>query len=118
MSHSVTDMLVAAEKEKKKKYLTDAEAHHASFSPFVVIVDGALGHDAVLFLHCLAERLSSRWDKRFGKVFGWNKAQLSFAMIRATDLCLRGSCVSWRSGTGIDGEAGFPVVKFVYCDYV
>ena len=57
MFHSVADVLVAAE-EEKKKYLTAAEAHCASFSPFVVTVDGTFGHDAVLFLHCLAERLS------------------------------------------------------------
>ena len=35
MSHSVTNVLVAAE-EKKKKYLTDAEACCASFPLFVV----------------------------------------------------------------------------------
>ena len=36
MSHSVTDMLDAAEEEKKKKYLTAAEARHVSFPPFVI----------------------------------------------------------------------------------
>ena len=35
MSHSVTNVLVAAE-EEKKKYLTAAEAHRASFLLFVV----------------------------------------------------------------------------------
>ena len=37
MSHSVTDVLVATE-EEKKKYLTAAETRRASFSPFVVTV--------------------------------------------------------------------------------
>ena len=49
LSRSVVDMLVAAEEEKKQQYLTAAEGIHASFSPFVVTVDGALGHEAVLF---------------------------------------------------------------------
>ena len=54
MSCSVADLLIAAEEEKKKKYLTAAEVCHTSFSPFVVTVDGALRHDAVLFLCRLA----------------------------------------------------------------
>ena len=33
------------------------------------------------------------------------KAQLSFAVIRGTDLFLKGSHVSWRFGTSIDDGA-------------
>ena len=33
-----------------------------------------------------------------------------FAIVRATDLCLRGLRVRWRSGTDIDDGAGIPVV--------
>ena len=102
-----------AEEEKKRKYLTAAEARRGSFSPFVVTVDGALGPKAVLFLRCLAEKLSAGWEKSYGKILGWIKARLSFAVIRATDLCLRGSRVHWRSGTGIDDGAGLPTVMSV-----
>ena len=56
ISCSVTDVLVAAEEEKK--YLTTAEAYHAPFSSFVVTVDEAVEHDGVLFLCHLAEGLS------------------------------------------------------------
>ena len=87
-----------------------AEARRASFSPFVVTVDGALGPEAVLFLRRLAEKLSSRWEKSYGEVLGWIRARLSFAVIRATNLCLRGSHVRWQSGTGIDDGAGLPAV--------
>ena len=41
LSRSVEDVLATAE-EKKRKYVTAAEARRASFSPFVVTVDGAL----------------------------------------------------------------------------
>ena len=55
------------------------------------------------------------WDKFGEVVLRWIKAQLSFAVIRDTDLCLReSSCVRWRSGTGIDDEAGFPAVMPVH----
>ena len=84
-----------------------------SFSPFVVTVDGALGPEAVLFLRRLAEKLSVRWERGYGEILGWIKARLSFAVIRATDLCLRGSRVQWRSGTGIDDGAGLPDVMTV-----
>ena len=53
MSHSVADVLVAAEGEKKKKYLTAAEVYCTTFSPFVLAVDGALEHDDVLFMRRL-----------------------------------------------------------------
>ena len=64
ISRSIVNVLTMAEEEKKKqKYLTAAEAHCGSFSPFVVTVDGALGPEAVLFMHCLAEKLSAGWEK-------------------------------------------------------
>ena len=88
LSRSVVDVLATAEEEKKWKYVTAAEARRASFSSFVVNVDGALGHEAVLFLRRLADKLSAGWEKSYREVQGWIKAQLSLAVIRATDLCL------------------------------
>jgi len=60
---SVSAVLATAEEEKKHKYLTAAELRHVSFTPFVVSVDGALEHEALMFLQCLAERLSCGWSK-------------------------------------------------------
>ena len=51
VNRSVSTILASAEEEKKRKYLSAAELHHASFTPFVVSVDGALGHGALMFLH-------------------------------------------------------------------
>ena len=89
-------------RRKKRKYVSAVEASHGSFSPFVVMVDDALGPEAVLFLCHRAEKLSACWERSYDKVLGWIKAQFSFAIVRATDLCLNGSRVCWRSGTGID----------------
>ena len=58
ISRSVVDVFAGAEEEKKREYRLAAEACHASFSPFVVSVDGALGKEAVLFLGRIADRLS------------------------------------------------------------
>ena len=44
---------IPAKEEKKWKYLSAAELHHASFTPFVVSVDGALDHEALIFCNTL-----------------------------------------------------------------
>ena len=97
-------------RRKKQKYVSTVEARHGSFSPFVVMVDGALGPEAVLFLRHFAEKLSVGWERSYGEVLDWIKAWLSFAIVRAHDLCLRRSRVHWRSGTGIDDGTCLPVV--------
>ena len=75
-----------------------------------MIVDGVLGSKAVLYLHHLAEKLSADWKRSYGEVLGWIKAWLSFAIVRATNLCLRRYNVCWRSGTGVDDGAELLVV--------
>ena len=71
----------------------------------------ALGHGALMFLQRLADRLSSAWGKSYGHVLMWIKVYLAFAVVRATNLCFRGSRVRWRSGSGIDDGAGLPYVS-------
>jgi len=68
---SVSSVLATAEEEKKRKYLSAAELHHASFTLFVVSVDGVLGHKALMFLQHLAKRLSCGWGKGYGHVLMW-----------------------------------------------
>ena len=53
VNRSVSAVLASAEEEKKRKYLSAAELRHASFTPFVVSVDGALGHGALVFCSAL-----------------------------------------------------------------
>ena len=61
VNRSVSTVLASAEEEKKRKYLSAAELCHASFTSFVVSVNGALDHGALMFLQRLADRLSSAW---------------------------------------------------------
>ena len=111
VNRSVAAVLASAEEEKKHKYLSAAESWRTSFTPFVISVDGVLGHEALMFLQCLSERLSVGWGKSYGHVLMWIHVCLSFAVIRATNLCLRGSRVRRRSATSIDDEAGLPDVS-------
>ena len=70
-------VLASAEQEKKRKYLSAAETRHASFTPFVVSVDGALGCEASMFLKRLADKLSEKWGKSYVHVLTWLKMKLS-----------------------------------------
>ena len=45
------------------------------------------------------------------RYFGWMRARLSFAILRATNLCLRGSRTKWRSAFGMDDGAGLPSIS-------
>ena len=42
------------------------------------------------------------------QIMGWVRATISFSIVRATNLCLRGSRVKWRSGVGMEDGAGIP----------
>ena len=55
LTRSVGSVLAMAEEEKKQKFVSAVEARRGSFSPFVVMVDGVMGPEAVLFLRRLAE---------------------------------------------------------------
>ena len=65
-----------------------------------------LGREANFVLKRLAQSISIKWEKPLGQTTGWLHAKLSFAILRATNLCLRGSRTKWRSGVEIDDGAG------------
>ena len=46
-----------------------------------------------------------KWGKPYGKVMGWVRARLSFAILWATNRCVRGSRVMWRRGIGMEDLA-------------
>ena len=46
--------LIATTEEEKKKYLPAAQPCHASFTPFVVSIYGALVHETSMFLQWLS----------------------------------------------------------------
>ena len=111
-SHSqrvVTAILSSAKEEKKKKYSEAAALRRASFIPLVVSVDGVLGREANCLVKQLAQKLAHKWDKSNSEVIGWMRARLSFAILRATNLCLRGTHTKWRSAISTDDGAGCPL---------
>ena len=53
VDHPVSTVLATAEEEEKRKYLPATQLCHASFTPFIVSIDGALGYEALMFLQRL-----------------------------------------------------------------
>eukprot|EP00731_Ephydatia_muelleri_P010942 Em0005g1528a len=61
-----------------------------------------------LLMKLLATKIALKWEKPLSEVTGWVRATLAFAILRATNLCIRGSRVKWRSAVHMDDGAGLP----------
>ncbi len=108
-TRAVKSVLRDAETSKKRKYATACTDRRAAFTPFIVSVDGAIGPEATTFIRRLSERLSLKWSRPYSRVTHWVRTRLSFAIVRATSTCLRGSRVKWRSIGFEDGAALQPL---------
>ena len=105
VSRPVEAVLKSAEREKKSKYNSACEDRHSSFTALSCTVDGVLGTEFSHFIKKLADRLSRKWDQSYNLTLQWLRTKLSFALIRATNLCLRGSQSKWKS-IGFDDGLG------------
>ena len=96
-------VLTTAEKDKKRKYVAACESNHCSFTPLCLTVDGVMGSEMRSFIDRLAECLSIRWDLHYSVTVNWVRTKLSFALLQATNLCIRGTRSKWRGMTIEDG---------------
>ena len=108
LARSPCDVLCSAEGEKKRKYLQACHNQRATFTPLCVSVDGMLGSEAEFFVKRLSDFLAARWERPYSIVKGWVRARLSFAILWAALLCVRGSHTKWRSLRIVDG-ASLPI---------
>jgi hypothetical protein len=105
-SRPVQCVLTNAENEKKRKYKTACEESRSAFTPFITSTDGVLGNEAQFFIKHLAERLAGKWQRSYSAVMSWTRVRLSFAILRATCQCIRGSRRKWRC---LGMEDGAPI---------
>ena len=70
LHRDVGAVLSSIEHTKKHKYSQAAETINASFTPFVVTADGALGLEAKTFICHLAEKIAANWHKSYSEVAG------------------------------------------------
>jgi hypothetical protein len=104
-------VIATQEKEKKQKYLEPCLEQRRHFTPFVCSTDNLLGRKAETFAKQLAAKLATKWQKTYSQVCGYDKARLSIAIVRATQLCPHGSripahlistcCPQWEDGAGL-----------------
>ena len=83
--------------EKKRKYnqgVMDVEM--GTFTPLVLGTNGGMGADCHNFLRTLVEKISRRNNDSYANVITWLRTQLSFAIIKATHKCVRGSRIPFK----------------------
>ena len=73
--------------------------------PLCFSVDGLAGSEAVCFIKRLVTGLSSKWERNYSEVLFWVCTRLTFAILRATRLCVRGTRSKWRC-LGLEDGAG------------
>eukprot|EP00731_Ephydatia_muelleri_P003314 Em0001g3314a len=73
--------------------------------------NGALGVEGKAFMRLLSEKIAATWHKSNSEVMGYVRARLMFAILRATNLCIRGSRVKWRRRMEIEDGAGLPYMQ-------
>ena len=83
-------ILRTQEKAKEFKHKTACELTRRDFVPFIVSTDGCLVEAAQAFLRRLGRRLAEKWQRAYSQVFGFIKARMSVAILRASSQCLRG----------------------------
>lgn len=106
LSRTIPSILASAETQKKQKYHYACQQRHASFTPLVVTTEGIFGNEAKVFINRLIDQLSLKWERSHSEVAFWVRARLSFAVLRASGCCIRGSRRKWRClGIGDDGAS-------------
>ena len=69
---------------------------HGTFTPLVIGTNGGMGVECSKFLANLAEMLSKKQNEEYSDVMGWLRTKLSFEVLRAAILCVRGSRRPWH----------------------
>ena len=106
-ARTIPSLLESAEANKKYKCHNACEMGHASFTPLVVTADGIFGREAKNFVNYMCDRIAMKWKKRHSEICHWVRVRLSFAVLRATEFCIRGSRRKWRS-LGVGDGASMP----------
>ena len=89
---SIKSVLRSHEMKKKRQYNTRImEVEQGTFTPIVLTVKGVMGPEATRYHKILAEKLSTRSGERYDDVLRLMRIKVSFLVLRASLMCLRGS---------------------------
>ena len=103
-STTIQSVLRKHELEKKRQYNQRViEIEHGTFTPLVFTTYGAMGHECVKFHKVLAEKMSIKNGEKYDDIMRYIRVKISFLVMKATLLCLRGSR-TLRRNVDIGGE--------------
>ena len=89
---STAQMYRNAEKSKEREYLERIRnVEHADFNPLVFTTAGGMAPQTQIVIKRIATVLSEKKGLPRSVVTGWLRCKLSFALLRTTLLCLRGT---------------------------
>ena len=80
------------EKTKEREYKARIrEVEHGDFNPLVFTTVGGMAPQCQIVVKKLAEKLAVKQNLNQSIVAGWLRVRLSFALLRTTLLCVRGT---------------------------
>ena len=91
-NQSIEKILKKHENEKKRQYnCRIMNIEHGTFTPLIFAINDGVGPECVKFHQHLADRIASKSEDRYETVLSWIRCKLSFIVLRASLLCIRGS---------------------------
>ena len=96
----ISSILRSHEQEKKTQYNARVmEIEQGTFTPIVVTVKGVMGQEAIRYHKALAEKISTKTGEKYEDVTRLIRTKLSFLVLKAALLCLRGSRTVYNQNT-------------------
>jgi len=98
LSMPISRLLLTSEMSKSREYRERIlNVEHGDFNPLVFTTTGSMGPQCQIVVRRLAEKISERQALQRSVVSGWLRCRLSFALLRTTLLCVRGTRKSKRT---------------------
>jgi hypothetical protein len=89
---SIDSILKGHEQEKKRQYNARVmEVEQGTFTPLVITVKGVVGPECSRFHKALASKIAEKTGERYDDVTRLIRMKISFLVLKAALLCLRGS---------------------------
>ena len=91
-SNHSTDAYRRHEQAKKREYGQRVrEVERGVFTPLVLSTNGGMGKEATTFYKQLADMIAQKRQHHYSMVMGWLRCRISFASLRSSVMCIRGS---------------------------
>ena len=86
------------------------EIEHETFTLLVFGTNGGMGRECALFIKNLAMKLAEKENEQHSDVVTFLRTKLSFFILKAALLCIRGSRTPWRKNIKQE-ETNFALLK-------